>query len=82
MFLWFRVINWWIVSYRLWADVLYVRRNKLAEQYRPGKAWFIYVFLVADVVLGLLQLYWFFFGIVPKILEVLDGNDDAGGSRS
>jgi hypothetical protein len=70
-FFYYRVIGWWMVSARLWTDVMYMRKNNLAEQYRPGKAWFLYVFLAMDIVLGLLQVYWFGFAILPKILEIL-----------
>jgi len=34
-------------------------------------AWFLYLFLFMDVALGLLQLYWFGFGMLPKILEIV-----------
>lgn len=70
-FLYYRVIGWWQVSFRLWSDVFAVHRKGVIEDYRPGKAWFLYGFLVMDFLLGSLQVYWFFFGIVPKILEIL-----------
>lgn len=71
-FLYYRVIAWWQVSYQLWSDVFYIVKKGVVEDYRPGKVWFLYSFLVADVLLGSLQVYWFFFGIVPKILEALE----------
>lgn len=46
-------------------------KKKAIDSYRPGKAWFLFGFLVLDFLLGLLQVYWFGFGIVPKILEIL-----------
>lgn len=70
-FLYYRVIGWWQVSFRLWSDVFAVHKKGVIEDYRPGKAWFLYGFLVMDFLLGSLQVYWFFFGIVPKILEIL-----------
>lgn len=70
-FLYYRVIGWWQVSLGLWKDILYAHSKGIIEDYRPGKAWFLYAFLAMDVMLGSLQLYWFFFGIVPKILEIL-----------
>jgi len=73
-FLYYRVIGWWQVSFGLWSDILAVRKKGIIEDYRPGKAWFLYAFLVMDTLLGSLQLYWFFFGLVPKILEILDEN--------
>lgn len=70
-FFYFRIVAWWRVSFRLWADVLYVQKRNLLEQYRPGKGWFLYVFLLLDILLGGLQLYWFFFEISPKVMEIL-----------
>jgi len=60
------------VSFNLWSDVFNVAKKGVIEDYRPGKAWFLYGFLVMDFLLGSLQVYWFFFGIVPKILEALE----------
>ena len=69
-FLYYRVIGWWQVSFQLWSDVFHVAKKGRIEEYRPGKGWFLYGFLVMDFLLGLLQVYWFAFGIVPKILEI------------
>ena len=71
-FLYYRIIGWWQVSYGLWSDVLDASKKGTIEEYRPGTGWFLYWFLVSDTLLGTLQLYWFFFGIVPKILEILE----------
>jgi len=71
LFLYYRVIGWIMVSWQLWTDVFYVAKKGRIEEYRPGKAWFLYGFLIMDTVLGALQIYWFAFGIVPKILEIL-----------
>jgi hypothetical protein len=70
-FLYYRVIGWIVVSWQLWTDVFYVAKKGRIEEYRPGKAWFLYGFLIMDTLLGALQIYWFAFGIVPKILEIL-----------
>jgi len=70
LFLGYRVIGWWVVSYQLWKDVFSVDK-KLASK---GKAWFLNIFLFMDLTLGLLQLYWFFFGMIPKIVEVLEAS--------
>eukprot|EP00535_Pseudo-nitzschia_heimii_P005951 CAMPEP_0197178138 /NCGR_PEP_ID=MMETSP1423-20130617/3513_1 /TAXON_ID=476441 /ORGANISM="Pseudo-nitzschia heimii, Strain UNC1101" /LENGTH=303 /DNA_ID=CAMNT_0042627815 /DNA_START=152 /DNA_END=1063 /DNA_ORIENTATION=- len=69
-FVYYRVIAWWMVSFRMWSDVIHVAKKGVIDDYRPGKAWFLYTFLVMDVLLGSLQLFWFFFGILPKILEM------------
>jgi len=63
LFLGYRVIGWWVVSYQLWKDVFSVDKELASK----GKAWFLNVFLFIDLTLGLLQLYWFFFGMNPKI---------------
>jgi len=68
-FLYYRIIGWYKVSRQLWTDVFLVKGR--IEKYRPGKTWFLYGFLIIDFLLGLLQVYWFAFGIVPKILEIL-----------
>jgi hypothetical protein len=68
----YRVIGWWIVSYQLWKDALFAMRKGTAKTYRSA-AWFLYIFLAMDVVLGLLQVYWFVFGMLPKIVEILEG---------
>lgn len=70
-FLYYRVIGWWQVSFGLWSDIFAVSKKGVIENYRPGKAWFLYAFLAMDFLLGSLQVYWFLFGIVPKILEIL-----------
>jgi hypothetical protein len=77
-FLYYRVIGWIQVSIPLWKDVLVVSRKGVIDNYRPGKAWFLYGFLVLDCLLGMLQLYWFGFGIVPKILEILNDGKKSG----
>jgi TLC domain len=71
-FLYYRIVGWWQVSVQLWSDVLTVgvMRKRAIDSYRPGKAWFLYGFLAMDLALGLLQVYWFGFGIVPKIVEI------------
>lgn len=70
-FLYYRVIGWWQVSFQLWSDVFHVAKKGSIEDYRPGKGWFLYGFLVMDFLLGSLQIYWFCFGILPAIVEIL-----------
>jgi hypothetical protein len=70
-FLYYRVIFWWVESIQIWKDVQYIHNKRLAEQFRPGKEWCIFVFVGMSIVLGMLQLYWFFFSIIPKIIGVL-----------
>lgn len=70
-FLYYRIIAWIQVSYNLWSDILTARNKGAIEDFRPKTGWFLYWFLFSDVSLGALQLYWFFFGIVPEILAIL-----------
>jgi hypothetical protein len=70
-FLYYRVIFWWVESIQIWKDVQYIHNNRLAEQFRPGKEWCIFMFVGMSIALGMLQLHWFLFGIVPKIVDVL-----------
>lgn len=69
-FFFFRVICWIQLSFPLWKDVLHVTRTGSVEKYRPGKARFLYFFLILDVLLGVLQLYWFG-EIAQKVAEAL-----------
>ena len=72
-FFYYRIVGWWQESYRLWSDALIVLGKK--SRLRPGKSLlFLYVFLAVDVALGLLQLYWFGFGILPKLVEIFGGS--------
>lgn len=71
LFLAYRVIGWWVVTYQMWSDILYILRKGTAESYRPGKSWFLYFSLPMSIALGMLQLYWFVFGMLPKIAEIL-----------
>ena len=57
-FFYYRVILWWPESIRLFRDVSEVVRTGQVQKLRPGKAWVLYLFLVLNLPLGLLQLYW------------------------
>lgn len=61
---WYRIILWWKVSLLLWKDVLYVLKTGKAEELRPGKSFCLYIYLFLNVVLGLLQIFWF--GLILK----------------
>mmetsp|Transcript_32061 Transcript_32061/g.48420 ORF Transcript_32061/g.48420 Transcript_32061/m.48420 type:complete len:284 (-) Transcript_32061:55-906(-) len=72
-FFYYRVIGWFWVSLPLWTDVINVLKNNSTTKLRAERvSWFLIVFLGMNVILGLLQVYWFGFGIVPKILEILE----------
>jgi hypothetical protein len=70
LFVGYRVIGWWVVSYSLWKDAFAVNKELLPL----GKARFLNIFLGMDLALGLLQLYWFVFGMIPKIIELLEAS--------
>jgi hypothetical protein len=71
-FAWYRVILWWKVSYQLWSDAIYVIRTGIAERQRPNRSFVLYIFLILNLPLGILQLYWFgiILGEVKKLLLV------------
>ena len=69
-FIAYRIIGWPINSVTLWKDVVNgVLPHPTLSQLRPGKVWFLYVFLFMSVALGALQIYWFATGLVPKLVE-------------
>lgn len=54
----YRVFLWFKVSFRLFSDCFTILKNGMAEKLRPGKIQVVYMFLVAGLLLGLLQIYW------------------------
>jgi len=66
----YRVVGWWVVSYRLWHDARYAWENEIVNKYRPGRTYFLPIFLSLDTSLGLLQLYWAGL-IVQKVSEIM-----------
>ena len=74
-FFWYRVAMWWVISWRLWSDVLTVTGNGRAEALRPGKTFVLkYVYLPFNILLGLLQLHWFRF-IMDETKKVVFGHE-------
>lgn len=64
-FLFYRVIRWWPISIQLYADVNHVLQSKKYRHFmRPGQTWVLYMWVILNVPMGLLQLYW-----VTLILE-------------
>lgn len=55
----YRVILWWIVGYQMFQDIFVVLRNGMAHKLRPGRNHVLYVMMILNLLLGLLQLYWF-----------------------
>lgn len=68
----YRVILWWKVSIQLFQDCYSVISRGVAEKLRPGKTYVLYVFLVLNIPLGFLQLYWFTI-ILGEAKKLLDG---------
>lgn len=73
LFVSYRLIGWIGWSVPLWRDTFYVLQQKDTKHYRPGQTWFLYVFLAMDIALGSLQVYWFVYSMLPKIVEVVQG---------
>ena len=58
-FIWYRVIAWWPMSIRLFRDAHAVLSTGWIQKARPGQpSWVLWVFLLSNLPLGLLQLYW------------------------
>ena len=55
----YRVLLWWKVSLQLWADALHVLQTGKNQRYRPGQNYVLYIYLISNTLLGVLQLYWF-----------------------
>jgi len=55
----YRVILWWLVGYRMFGDIFAVMKNGSAQKLRPGRNHVLYVMMALNLLLGLLQLYWF-----------------------
>ena len=72
-FFYYRVFLWWKVSYGLWSDAFHVLSNGIAEKYRPGKVHALYLILVINALLGILQLYWF--SLILKEVAKIAGGD-------
>ena len=68
----YRVIVWWQVSYLLFTDCYHVVSTGISNQLRPGKNYVLYVFLVLNVPLGFLQLYWFT-KIMEEVMKIVGG---------
>ena len=77
-FVWYRVIVWWKVSFLLWTDALHVIRTGIANKMRPGRSYVLYIFLILNLPLGVLQLYWFGLILVEVKKLVLAQADEAG----
>ena len=69
------------MSFNLWSDVFNVTKEGVIEDCRPGKAWFLYGFLVMDFLVGSLQVYWAFFGIILKFFSKLSNRGDENMPR-
>ena len=70
-FTYYRVVGWILWSYRGWKDALEIRQNGTLEKLRaPGASSVLTTFLILNVLLGGLQLYWFGI-IVTKVMELI-----------
>jgi hypothetical protein len=58
-FTYYRVILWWQVGFQMFRDIFHILKNGEAREQRPGRNHVLYVMMVLNFLLGLLQLYWF-----------------------
>lgn len=70
----YRVFLWWKVSFLLWQDCYHVVTTGISNKLRPGKNFVLYMFLVLNIPLGILQLYWFSI-ILGEAQKLLVGGD-------
>ena len=69
-FTYYRVIAWWKVSRQLFEDCLFVLRTGKAHKLRPNRNHVLYVMMFCNILLGIMQLYWFRF-ILFAIIKVV-----------
>jgi len=70
LFAYYRVFQWGKVSYMLWSDSYYVLSNGVAEKFRPGKSYILYITLLINILLSLMQIYWFLM-IMAEVIKVV-----------
>jgi hypothetical protein len=58
-FTYYRVIAWWGVSRQMFEDSMYVLNSGISDKLRPGRNHVLYVMMTLNLLLGLMQLYWF-----------------------
>jgi hypothetical protein len=57
-FVYFRVLLWWPVSKQMFEDIQTVIRSGRTEQIRPGRTYILYIWIVLNIPMGILQLYF------------------------
>jgi hypothetical protein len=57
-FFYYRIFKWWQVSFQMFSDIFHVLNNGMADKLRPGRNHVLYVMMVLNLGLGLLQLFW------------------------
>ena len=83
-FIYYRVLLWWPVGYQMFKDIFHVIKNGEANKQRPGRNHVLYVMMLLNFFLGLLQLFWFRTILIEamKVLgldstvETIDGPQD------
>lgn len=58
-FAYYRVFLWIKVTRQLWSDGIHCLSKGIAEEYRPGKSFALYIILGVSAALTVLQLFWF-----------------------
>ena len=75
-FFYYRVYKWNVISYQLWNDVYNVTvKSNVAQRLRPNKVYVLYVYLICNLLLGALQLTWWFYEIMPAIIKTIQGKE-------
>ena len=54
----YRIWMWWQVSVQMYNDIYHVMTNGMADKLRPGRNHVLHIMWIGNLVLGLLQIYW------------------------
>lgn len=88
----YRIVGWIYYSTHLWNTVWEMLRQRstpekscptLLQLHRPGdlRSAILCAFLVMNVALGALQMYWLVTGLLPKIIEIVMGEKGIVGDE-
>ena len=82
-FTYYRVFLWWPAGYQMFQDIFHVIKNGEANKQRPGRNHVLYVMMLLNCLLGLLQLFWFRTILIEamKVLGLDTAVDKLAGSQ-
>ena len=69
-FFYCRIVVWLKLSYQLWQDAYTVVTTGSLQKFRPGKTYGINLFLISNVLLSILQIYWLYIIVMMALDDV------------